>query len=329
MKSATIKLVLNTEIKKILDSIKDPEVRQIASQNILVCGGAIASLLANEKVNDYDIYFKSFEAVEAVARYYCREFNETKGALATKAMHSCNPEVRIENRENIRGEMEKRVIIYIKSAGVAGEQQTEYRYFESESELSADEFMGSLAQSLNPVETGMDMKEDIPPANTPAAAKKGKFRPVFFTDNAITLSDKAQMVLRFWGDADEIHRNYDYAHAMCAYDYINNSLKLHPEALESILGRNLVYRGSLYPVASVFRIRKFLKRGWSITAGQMLKMIWQVNELDLKNPHVLREQLMGVDAAYMSQLISALAKREPGTVVDSTYIAKIIDEIFD
>lgn len=329
MKSATIRLMLNAEVKRILDSIKDPEVKMIASQNILVCGGAIASLLANEKVNDYDIYFKTFEAVEAVAKYYCKEFNETKGALATTAMHSCNPEVRIEDRENIRGETEKRVIIYIKSAGVAGENQTEYRYFEQEGELSADQFMESLTDGMDKMAAGEQLKEDIPPAGTAAATKKGKYRPVFFTDNAITLSDKAQMVLRFWGDADEIHRNYDYAHAMCAYDYANNELKLHPEALESILGRNLVYRGSLYPIASVFRIRKFLKRGWSITAGQMLKMIWQVNELNLKDSRVLREQLMGVDAAYMSQLIHVLATREPGTIVDSTYIAKVIDEIFD
>ena len=38
--------------------------------------------------------------------------------------------------------------------------------------------------------------------------------------------------MRFYGSPDEIHENYDYAHAMCYYDYAKNDLVLHPEALD-------------------------------------------------------------------------------------------------
>jgi hypothetical protein len=159
--------------------------------------------------------------------------------------------------------------------------------------------------------------------------KKTKYRPVFFSENAITLSDKVQLVMRFYGTPSEIHENYDYAHAMCYYDYKENDLVLHSEALECILSKTLIYKGSLYPVASIFRVRKFIQRGWRITAGQLLKIVWQLNDIDLKDPAVLREQLIGVDQAYMHQLLRALETKDATQRIDATYLAKLVDEIFE
>ena len=147
------------------------------------------------------------------------------------------------------------------------------------------------------------------------------------SDNAITLSDKVQLVIRFYGEPSQIHNNYDYVHTFNWYDREKDELVLNQEALEALLTKTLIYKGSLYPIASIFRIRKFIQRGWSITAGQLLKIIWQINELDLKDQTVLREQLIGVDQAYMHQLINAI--QENDYKVDSTYLAKLIDEIFE
>jgi hypothetical protein len=115
---------------------------------------------------------------------------------------------------------------------------------------------------------------------------------------------------------------------MCYYDFWKDSLVLPQEALESILSKSLVYEGSLYPFASLFRIRKFIARGWRITAGQMLKIIWQIGEIDFKNTNMIYEQLIGVDQAYMRELIQAIDKGDVKNI-DSTYIAKLVDEIFE
>ena len=114
---------------------------------------------------------------------------------------------------------------------------------------------------------------------------------------------------------------------MCYYDYAKDTLGLHPEALEAVLSKTLIYKGSLYPIASLFRIRKFYERGWRITAGQMLKIVWQLQDVNLKDPAVLREQLIGVDQAYMHQLLRALETTTDR--VDATYVAKLIDKIFE
>ena len=326
MKRSTIKLVLRNKIKSIAESIVDEDARKAFTDNVIVSGGAIASMLMGDKVNDYDLYLRNKEAVIKLANYYIDLFNATN-KLTYIASHNVQPCLLLEKRFNIRNEEEDRVVVYMKSSGVASETQTTYKYFETQGEESEDEFMASLRSAddvtQNPVELMTELVE------MKKSDKKPAFRPVFFTENAITLSDKCQLVIRFFGEPDQIHSNYDYAHAMCYFDYKNDRLELHPDALESMLSKNLIYRGSLYPIASIFRLRKFIARGWRITAGQILKIIWQINQVDLSDPGVLREQLIGVDQAYMTELLRALENKDKEQRIDEAYLSKLIDQIFE
>jgi hypothetical protein len=60
------------------------------------------------------------------------------------------------------------------------------------------------------------------------------FRPVFMSTNAITLSDKIQIVLRFYGEADTIHENYDFVHCTNYWTSKAGELVLRQPALESL-----------------------------------------------------------------------------------------------
>lgn len=319
MKASTIKLVMDKKLNNWLKSITDETVRKIASDNVIVTGGAVASMLQGDAPNDYDLYFKTKEAAKAVAEYYVKVFNIANPIVSAPGVKTYQPVVREIKRVNCKGVLEDRIVVWMQSAGVAGEEQTEYKYFEGQPEFESDEFVDSLCR--DPLETAEKMVENLNP-------KKAAYRPVFFSENAITLSDKIQIVIRFVGQPGDIHENYDYAHCMCWYDFSSKHLELKQEALESILSKTLVYRGSLYPLASVFRVRKFLARGWRITAGQLLKMCYQISNLDLNKTEVLKEQLIGVDQAYMTQLLSALKDCKDGKI-DATYLAKLVDEIFE
>lgn len=137
--------------------------------------------------------------------------------------------------------------------------------------------------------------------------------------------------MRFYGDAEEIHTNYDFIHATCFWRSKDNYLHLPQQALEAIITRELVYSGSKYPLASIFRAKKFIKRGWNINAGQYLKMVLQLNEMDLHDVNVLEEQLTGVDAAYFHQVISYIKNKQeedPNFKVDNTYLFEVINRIF-
>ncbi len=158
--------------------------------------------------------------------------------------------------------------------------------------------------------------------------EKGNYKPVYISDNAITLSNDIQIIVRFHGDAKEIHKNFDFVHATCYWEGAKPRIvTLRSEALESLLTKELIYIGSRYPIASLIRTRKFIKRGFHCSAGQFLKMAWQISELNLKDIKILEEQLVGVDALYFQALIGNLRK-EPNKNIDYIYIVKLIDEIF-
>lgn len=158
-----------------------------------------------------------------------------------------------------------------------------------------------------------------------------KYRPRYFSTNAISLSNDIQIVIRFYGNVEEIHKNYDYVHCTCSYDYKTNEVNLPSRALEAIINKELIYTGSKYPLCSIIRSRKFLKRGWHINAGQYLKMCLQLNELNLKDMKVFKDQLTGVDSAYFNEAIEMIIKKQEEDTnfkIDNTYLFEIINRIF-
>lgn len=301
MQAKTIKVVLSKKTNAWLGTIKDEGLRKLAREDMIVTGGSIASMLLGEKVNDFDIYFRTAEVARQVAEYYVRWFIELHPKMAIK------PQVKVDNG---------RVRIVIKSAGVAGgENQETYEYFET------NDPEGQRAESY--LDAAADAVEE--------SKKAPAYSPIFLTENAITLSRDIQLIIRFNGTPDEIHKNFDFVHCTSYWLGKEIDLVLRPAALESILCKQLRYVGSLYPICSVMRTRKFLKRGWSITAGQYLKILMQVSELNLQDIETLREQLTGVDSAYFQEIINCLQRRSDETgqkEIDKTYLFQLIDRIF-
>jgi hypothetical protein len=312
MKAKTIKKVIKTKVDDWLASIEDERVREMASKNTVVTGGCIASMLLKEPVNDFDIYFTNKETAVAVAKYYVSRFS-SKNKSGIEVPISVDDE----------GE---RVRIVVKSAGVASEEGAEapYQYFEGRPDDEAGRYVGEVLGDAGDIEEAL---EETTEAALAVDDGKPRYRPVFLSTNAITLSHKVQIVLRFYGSADTIHENYDYVHCTNYWTSKDDELVLRQPALESLLAKELRYVGSKYPICSVIRLRKFIKRGWTVNAGQILKMMLQISELDLKDHAVLQDQLTGVDAAYFVQLVSKVKEKDPDKV-NSAYLVEIIDRMF-
>lgn len=59
-------------------------------------------------------------------------------------------------------------------------------------------------------------------------------------------------------------------------------------------------------------------------------MAMQLNEMDLSNPYVLEEQLTGVDAAYLYQIIRAVKEKrkdDPDFQFNTSYICTLVDRM--
>jgi hypothetical protein len=303
MKAKTIKLSLRRKINEWLSSIDDENVRKAAQRDAIVTGGSIASMLLGEEVNDYDVYFRSKDTVKAVAEYYIRQFLKNP----SNRFKASGDEVPVYVVEDLN-----RVKIIVKSSGIASEDGADdYEYFENLPEDSND----AVAYVEN-VMTAIDEDDEKP-----------KYRPVFLSANAITLSHRIQIIIRFYGEPDAIHENYDFVHCTNYWTSNDGALVLRQDALEALLARDLRYIGSKYPLCSIIRTRKFIRRNWSITAGQYLKMAMQLNELDLTDLDVLEDQLTGVDTAYFLEVIKKLRAKDKSHV-DTAYLIEIIDRMF-
>lgn len=315
MKARTIKKVLRAKVDEWLASIEDLTVRDLAGKNTIVTGGCIASMLLREPVNDFDIYFRTKEAAIAVAEYYV-------------------PRLKIKKRAGIECKMwvedgGDRVKVVVKSAGIVSENGTDKPYDYFEDSVRAEDAGDYVAGVLGDPGDIEDKKDGLETAAQAVEDEDDgpKYRPAFLSTNAISLSNRVQIVLRFFGEPDEIHANYDFVHCTNMWTSWDDDLVLRPKALEALLARELVYTGSKYPLCSLFRLRKFLARQWTVNAGQILKIAMQVSQLDMTNHKVLADQLTGVDCAYFIEVIGKLKEKDPEKV-NTAYLVEIIDRVF-
>ncbi|HEY5588256.1 MAG TPA: hypothetical protein VIK86_04780 [Candidatus Paceibacterota bacterium] len=360
MKAKTINAVVSRKINDWLNSIEDKELVQKIKSDIIISGGAITSMLLNETVNDFDIYFKTKESLKAICEYYANQFNknnEGKMNKLGKPLHAWvldgddvekwknnekslssfafnykdisyseikgwNYENENENKSaylNISGmllnTLPDRIKVMVNSDGVA-----------EDSDEIADKNDYSIDAYLDAISDGDEISSDSLEEKSP----ENKYKPIFLSTNAITLSNKIQIVVRFYGDVDVIHKNYDFVHATNYWTFATGTV-LNQRALESILNKELFYIGSKYPICSLVRIRKFIKRGWQINAGQFVKMSFQISELNLKDIYVLEDQLVGVDSIYFLNFIQNLKRKQiedNSFVLTQDYLTTVIDKIF-
>lgn len=306
--------------KDFTENIEDIEIKDLMMNGTIITGGALVSLLQGEKPHDYDLYFKDFETCYKVAEYFVNQFNEAhekkfeikiQDADFIERNKSYEHEGKWISYETAKKQVEEgkepRVKVFISSKGVAGD---------CEDESGDDE----LQTNIEP-DTDVDIELEEEP----------KYKAKFLSSNAISLSGKIQLVIRFYGEPDKIHENYDFIHCTNYWTSWDKKVVLKQEALEAIINKELIYVGSKYPLCSIIRTRKFIKRGWTINAGQYLKMCMQLNDLDLKDVNILEDQLVGVDSTFFHMLIEALEKKkedDPEFEVNNSYVAAIVDKIF-
>ena len=343
MLEKTMKQVLGKKVKAWLATITDPAVVKAIEKDLIITGGCFPSMIQNEAPKDFDCYFRTRETTLQVAEYYAKVWNanhinhENKLGIYVRAMvlDGANPSKELlgfyncKNKEALRFCQSRMVACFddttvrliLPSDGVAGDPK----------EVRSAEELGTDADPIH-----SDVIENVKEIDEIKADEIEKqetqdYVPVFISTNAVTLSRGIQIVTRFFGEPDTIHETYDFVHTKAYWCSHEKQIVIPRDVYECVVNKVLRYTGSLYPVCSVFRLRKFISRGWRINAGQILKMAMQISELDLSNIDVLEDQLVGVDSVYFMNLINQFAKKQtndPEWKLTTGYVMSIIDKIF-
>lgn len=303
MQIKTIQKNISNKLNEWLGSITDDTLKEDLRKNVLVSGGSITSMLLGEPVNDYDVYIKNMDVLKRLTLYYTAAYSNDITVL--------------DGRDK---------------AILSGVILDKYKGRFTDDEFSEYDTAYNISlRNLkdNQIKLFFLEKNGGKRVNEDKKAEDLYYSPLFFSPNAISLSNDLQIVIRFNGDAETIHKTFDFVHATNYFTF-EDGLVTNKAALESILTKQLKYQGSQYPLTTIIRVRKFLKRNWNIGAGELLKIMFQISELDLKNPDVLEEQLIGVDVAYFGKLIEVLRGIENlETKMTSEYLNTIIDKVFN
>lgn len=304
MQVKTIQKNIETKLDEWLETITDIGLRDEVRKNLLVSGGSITSMFIGAQVNDYDIYLMNMDVTKRLAQYYTKSNKGIAifdGREKEKLINDYNEEFKHKLGDDIPINANNYYAIALRNLK------------ENQIKLHFKEGNG-----------GMKVNDNIDKDNL-------NYTPLYFSPNAISLSNQIQIVLRFCGTPEEIHKTFDFIHATNYFTY-KEGLVRNLAAVESILTRQLKYQGSHYPVTSIIRAKKFIKRGFNISAGELLKIMFQISQLDLSDPDVLEEQLIGVDVAYFDILITALRnkfEKDKSFKLSNDYLNKLVDRIFN
>jgi len=178
--------------------------------------------------------------------------------------------------------------------------------------------------------------------------KEDDFRKVSFTESAITykfLHSYPKVVLQviilpeLMTIAENIIKQFDFTICMGAYDINKDEFILHDKFLEHLSRKELYYNiACKYPICSMYRVKKYLNKGYCISGIEMVKLALSINNLKMDNYKDLKKQLIGIDTMFLKDLTDVMMTSEYNNkkyefeqfidFLDDYFINKI-DDLFD
>lgn len=119
-----------------------------------------------------------------------------------------------------------------------------------------------------------------------------------------------------FGDPETIFNYYDFTVCMAAYQFCEDGKEegfvFGDDFFKHIGQRRLVFHtGTMFPICSMLRVMKYIKKGFFITGMELLKVGLAIHSLKIKTYADLRRQLQGIDTAFLSDLTSDMKEGEP------------------
>lgn len=138
-------------------------------------------------------------------------------------------------------------------------------------------------------------------------------KPPFQSINAITYKRRAknrvytvQLITKFTGEPNDIFQYFDFTITNCAYDFKAQSFAFGPRFFADLGKRVLVYAGkSQYPICALHRINKYIEKGFRAPGSTLMHIALSIVQLNITNYRQLKEQLMGIDTSYLTNLLES------------------------
>lgn len=157
------------------------------------------------------------------------------------------------------------------------------------------------------------------------------FKLEFTSPTAITFVRKGrglskfyvQAVMAFKGTPSQIFSTFDFTVCCGAYSFRDEAFELHPRFLPDNITKRLVYLGgSRFPLCALYRVKKYLLKGYTISGGTLVHIGLCANRLEITTYADLKTQLRGVDTQFLGDFLESKPDDLPCNV------SEVIDEMF-
>ena len=117
---------------------------------------------------------------------------------------------------------------------------------------------------------------------------------------------RVQLIRVLTGEPKAIIRLFDFTICQAAYD--GKQFFFGPDFMHHLAQRRLVFNiEAEFPVCSLYRALKFVKRGYQLSGMEAVKLGLRIQSLKIVTYADLRRQLMGIDTLFLKDLTDSLA----------------------
>lgn len=118
---------------------------------------------------------------------------------------------------------------------------------------------------------------------------------------------RIQYIKKIVGKPIELIKQFDFSICECAYLPETKEFVMGEDFLADLCARRLRYNiDGKYPIASLWRLKKYIERGFKLPAIESIKLSLCINNLNIKTFRDLKEQLEGIDTLFLKELTDVL-----------------------
>lgn len=166
---------------------------------------------------------------------------------------------------------------------------------------------------------------DLGAINTKLKTLGADYPIKYVSKNAVTFKNGIQFITRFIGEPKKVFTTFDYEHCKVYYKLSavdSGNLVFEGQSAEAIATRNLLYSGdSRFVCSALYRLSKFVKRGWKVTPQVFLRLLESATKINWTSIESVEEELNGFYAltpADIDYIVKELKQKENFSIKEVT-----------
>lgn len=180
---------------------------------------------------------------------------------------------------------------------------------------------------INDVDVYFRCKEDLADF---LSNEMDKYSCMIYTEKGVMFSvthvNLHLIYFNYFNNTNELFDTFDFTICMGAFDFLTEEFVLHDRFLEHNADKSIVFNSNTkFPITSAFRLEKYIKKGYSISSSEYLKILLSIMNLKVDIYKDLKSQLGGMYGVDSGKFIDA-KDDEKVDIIDTIKKLSDIDE---